>query len=408
MTVYYLDFEDYSYFHSDRLDVINTKYKGNTGKNFAFIGNNADITMYSHIQMVYSWNKQNFDLNNVPKIKFQDVLNRNVNLKSDDFLEISCDLWWALKDRKWIEGLNIIVGNCFESWVTGLHQFEAWNLHEAIDYTVLDDTHLANRFLYVFDNYDKNCEKLYPHIEWVPTHAFLQEAVDVMQVKKEHNHWMKRNCTWFDNSNSYIDKIRDNILNREKEYKYTCLLGGMKEHRINFLEKLQKHRLDKDGILGTYDIGWDLRPKGEDKMTSDRWTLEEWISNSKLWISMETWGIKIKDNKKFIPSSSITEKTYKPMIFGMPFVVNGGEYVLSSLKEMGFENFVDIFGDYHNMDHYAFTNSNIIEIIKDIDNIYENNKNKIVDACIHNFSHLKSFEKEWWANGINDVLKRTH
>ena len=61
MTVYFIEFEDLSYFDKSRLNILNRKYKGNTGKNFNFIGANTDITLYSYIQMAHSWNSNSFE-----------------------------------------------------------------------------------------------------------------------------------------------------------------------------------------------------------------------------------------------------------------------------------------------------------------------------------------------------------
>jgi hypothetical protein len=123
---------------------------------------------------------------------------------------------------------------------------------------------------------------------------------------------------------------------------------------------------------------------------------KEWIEQSNFWVSMETWY-----KGDFDPVSQLTEKTYKPMAVGMPFVISGGGSELDALTELGFENFIDVFGDYRG-NTFQETNDNIIKIISDPSRY---DRQTLTAHCIHNNQRLR----HWTATAVwEDYLENVN
>lgn len=208
-------------------------------------------------------------------------------------------------------------------------------------------------------------------------------------------------------SNQFDEQtIRNNIF-LPKRWKFIALMGAPKQHRWDFFNKVTSSPLVDDCLIGSYhphfrrQVRYDshIYPcEGEyNDFTNDHRNMEkEWIEQCNFWVSMETWY-----KGDFDPISQLTEKTYKSMAVGMPFVISGGGSELDALTELGFENFIDVFGDYRG-NTFQETNDNIIKIISDPSRY---DRQTLTAHCIHNNQRLR----HWTATAVwEDYLENVN
>jgi hypothetical protein len=100
----------------------------------------------------------------------------------------------------------------------------------------------------------------------------------------------------------------------------------------------------------------------------------------------------------------LTEKTFKPIAMGMPFVLSAPAGSLAYLRQYGFKTFDTIWDE-----HYDTVTDDTIRIamltrlLKKLDQQSEQEKNKMFKKCIpiieHNWNHFYNggFEKVLWA-----------
>lgn len=99
----------------------------------------------------------------------------------------------------------------------------------------------------------------------------------------------------------------------------------------------------------------------------------------------------------------LTEKTFKPIAHGMPFVVVSTAHSLSYLKQYGFETFSPLIDEsYDNeLDDHARIKK-IAEVLRDLDRMSVSQRQMLYHACIpvieHNWNHFYNggFEKILW------------
>ena len=307
-------------------------------------------------------------------IDFEDVLNGNY--EQDAYLEITVGHWRLLKDRSWVKGKNIIVTIFTEAWFTGFPVYVNTLNQEVDDITVLEDLKLAKNGILVRDNACK-----IEGIKCVPLHSFYMEA------QEHHKRWIP----W---CNNYEDFIHENISRMDlKSHKFTALLGHHKIHRTDFYRKINEKKLHTQGYIGGFDYKEMEHDEHQvenilDDELKDRFVAKPWLWNSKLWVAHETHCVFDRQDERFM-MGPITEKTWKPIAFGMPFVVNCNVAQLDRLEELGFDTFRSVFGDYQTNDLMS-TNDNIIDIIENIDTFETKELQRI---CRKNWIRFLNFDR---------------
>jgi len=100
----------------------------------------------------------------------------------------------------------------------------------------------------------------------------------------------------------------------------------------------------------------------------------------------------------------LTEKTFKPIAMGMPFVLSAPAGSLAYLKQYGFKTFESIWSEEYDTDKNDIRRIAILsQLLKRLDNQSESEKNKMFKKCIpiieHNWNHFYNggFEKILWA-----------
>lgn len=316
------------------------------------------------------------------------------NVQSNDyFYEMSTFQFYALADRSWIKDKNIIVTNLYEPWIIGIPFDDQLDMMPKVfdDPTLFDCVHTAKSFTICLDNSDPRLAKKYPDINWVCPNMWHSEAflsfTDEVSILR----------TQFVENVNMLDYI-DEHTHKNKPHDFTCLIGKIKPHRLDFWFSLINNSLVEHNIVGSWDKHI-INPKYEIKpnQEKDRVIKQEWIEKSKVWISLESFP---EQNGNW-PITQITEKTFKPIRYGMPFIVHGSKHTLQTLEDMGYDSYRSVFGDYIRT-NYQETNKYIIDILKNVDTY---DWDKIKDIAKHNVQVLQKWDKEKYFKSILKQIK---
>jgi hypothetical protein len=99
----------------------------------------------------------------------------------------------------------------------------------------------------------------------------------------------------------------------------------------------------------------------------------------------------------------LTEKTFKPIAMGMPFVLSAPAGSLAYLRQYGFKTFNSIWSEYYDtVTDDTIRIATLSQLLKTLDNQSESEKNEMFKKCIpiieHNWNHFYGggFEKILW------------
>jgi len=347
--------------------------------------------------------------------------------------ELSDIDWHLLKDHhkeKFVKDRNILISNSNEAFLYGLQFTSSYHLQERTTIDVNNDffnmSELASKFIVVWDNFDTTWNKKYPHINFVRTDSFLLEAIahvdnvtdrwikdvngtvtNTSKTKggsfRDYAPWIEKIYNFRVGYEQFIEKNLSNI--NDKKHDFVCLFGFQKPHREDLWNKMQVENMQEFNIVGSYDKRFQnalYEPtdtntfvRNSKVITNDRSIAYEWITDAKVWIANETWWEGSNAGLKHI-----TEKTYKPIQYGLPFIVNGSYGSLEFLEELGFKSYRDIFGDYIVEDDFIKTNKNIINILKDMNNIIDRNEKYLRACALHNWRRLLQMSIEQRLNSV--------
>jgi hypothetical protein len=105
----------------------------------------------------------------------------------------------------------------------------------------------------------------------------------------------------------------------------------------------------------------------------------------------------------------LTEKTFKPIALGMPFVVVGTRGSLEYLRSYGFRTFGNIWDESYDSAEDDVRITCIAELLKSLDALSTQAKQDLFDAAQeviqHNWNHFYNggFEAVLWAE-LNEML----
>lgn len=302
----------------------------------------------------------------------EELVHIESDIDDNYYFEVTCFAWYCMrKGDSVLDNKNVIISHDSEAWIPGLDIIPGLlpNLSIIQDFYFFEHFKRFRSCTVLCDNVDPRANKLNSNLKFVPTWSFLSEFSNRAINQEEVKH------------------VRDSIprnIKSFKKYKYISLLGKTRLHRTDFYNKVKNTELESVGILGAVPGHYDnIRPVGETLFKNDREVNLDWVRDARFWISHETHHEYSSCNYKI---SQLTEKTFKPIYYGMPFLINGGKYCLIKLEELGFKTFRDIFGDYHS-DSYEETNNNIIKII----NSNKLDLDKITEYCLYNHDLLMTF-----------------
>ena len=317
-------------------------------------------------------------------ISLEDFINNDFD--DSYYFEIPMSFWYILKNRKDLfEGKNVVLSMPAECFFVGQKCDQLY--YPSLIYqddTAFSDLNYCKTASVVWDNIDPRNKERFPHINWIPSNLWLPEYAHTQERLLPNTIEFRRN-------------LRDNVL-KKKKHNFVALLGKTKMHRVDFANQVLENNLHIDNEVGTnfneeHEDYIQLKLKYEKtdnfQYHMDRDMQPEWYQECKVWISLETVcnDPSIPDNE--LQFCQLTEKTFKPMAYGMPFLLNGGYGIFEYIEQLGFKTFTDVFGNYAT-DDYRETNKNIIEILQNLDRY---DWNIIADHCEHNHDLLMKWNK---------------
>ena len=116
------------------------------------------------------------------------------------------------------------------------------------------------------------------------------------------------------------------------------------------------------------------------------------------WLSLfdecqESLLYHVSETVFFGRKNHLTEKTFKPIAMGMPFVITGTQGSLAYLREYGFKTFGDVWDESYDDEKDDFKRlEKIANLLKELDSKTREEKQEIFNRCIpvikHNWNHF--------------------
>jgi hypothetical protein len=126
------------------------------------------------------------------------------------------------------------------------------------------------------------------------------------------------------------------------------------------------------------------------------------LQNSLVYIVTETVGD--------YPYQFITEKTWKAMLTGVPFMIVGAKHTIKKLNEFGFKTFNDFWDEsYDDLDLVTDRIERIVGQLKILSRLSKDQqqdlKKSLIPTIVHNQKHLSIFREKDLANIREKMLK---
>jgi hypothetical protein len=189
------------------------------------------------------------------------------------------------------------------------------------------------------------------------------------------------NKIWLNHYNRNFDFIKrmNNTKNINKHY--LCLMHRDKFQRRFISYLIHKNNLYEKGIVSHKRVDWDNTKPFEIELFKSRPDFDEVAYNNYAFkkhnvdsanpkedaISYESYQKHINEVSFEIVTEScvgdslyITEKTFKPIIFGLPFLLLGNPYSLKYLKHLGFKTFDQVFDESYDSETVFYDRANIL------------------------------------------------
>lgn len=223
---------------------------------------------------------------------------------------------------------------------------------------------------------------------------------------------------WSDHEVRYLNK---DVLDKKE---FLCLNFLMRDNRKYMLYYLKKYDVFKNGMISA--VKWDQNNPTEiahDTFNIDNTKYQDVLNHLKTEESLEIFaegqGNRIHQSyyeyyrntkyslvtETFVGERAgkfITEKTYKPISMGHPFIIFGPTGILKQLKEDGYETFPELFDEsYDNYTSPAKQLEIILNNLKEPKIITE----KILEKCQRNKEHFfKQSSKEKLKKILTDFV----
>ena len=182
------------------------------------------------------------------------------------------------------------------------------------------------------------------------------KGLDVFEMIHMHRHFKASGFNFLDSIEKYE--------NKQKEKKFLNLNNTMRPHRRALLFYLKKNNLLHEGFVSSLE--W--RNTGMDTVCKNTFNYhynfddsdyEDFLKINDTIITVDSLGNQASDEKLYSnsyyslvtetqtskESLFITEKTYKPILMGHPFMILGCPTTLSYLKSKGYYTFPELFDE---------------------------------------------------------------
>lgn len=200
----------------------------------------------------------------------------------------------------------------------------------------------------------------------------IKNSKDVLYIgntrgKHYFNYWaefIRQNSIGFFDSKYLKEPTFDKL--------YMCLNRKPHEHRIFLVDKLRSSHLLNSGIVSlgienaiTIDESLSkIVELGEDAI-SGKMSIKNDIVTLGDYQNWNRYFINVVTETTIHTDVFISEKTWKPIIGMRPFLILGDYNIYLQLKELGFDTFDDVFGQWWNNENWEIRAEYIISILTD-------------------------------------------
>jgi len=251
---------------------------------------------------------------------------------------------------------------------------------------------------------------------------YISANLDIDKRAKEKN--LKFNCIpicTFDNWINYFEIKKIDIVNfnpTETKNLFLSYNRNPRYHRIVFVSKLLEKELISYGKISMnkfHEPNFHNLPENHPirklnditPIIIDKSLDFNWANDITLNDYVDTFMSIITESLTFKGTLFLSEKIFKPLAVGHPFMVIGNKGTLSKLKEMGFMTFNRWFDESYDMeDEMEIRCEMVVNEIekyknKSIDEL-KKIREEMHDVCLHNHYHfLKIIEDKYSFNGEN-------
>jgi hypothetical protein len=202
------------------------------------------------------------------------------------------------------------------------------------------------------------------------------------------------------------------------------IVGGKRDHRVLFLYNVFKNQLEHNHISAPRicsQEGVDITSIAQ-KYTNVYQDITDVFNSATLprtFIGEDTQKMascwltnfdEAKDSLVYVPTETvyfgrrtqITEKTFKAIALEMPFVLVAPAGSLEYMREYGFKTFSSVFDESYDTETDDVRRiERVTKLLKDLDNLSQQEKQKIHRACLpiveHNYNHF-------YQGGLTEIL----
>ena len=225
-----------------------------------------------------------------------------------------------------------------------------------------------------------------------------------------------------------IDPIRSREI-KKTFFSPNRIIGGERKHRILMLYSMAHHNLLHNNIsapaicpvenqsiqeIATYFRARYPNPEtGIVKVISSMnlpmlFPGEDTQRMSSCWLDQidlatESMIYHVSETVYFGRRQHLTEKTFKPIAMGMPFVLSAPAHSLSYIRSYGFKTFSDVWDESYDLIEDDYERNRILcTLLKQLDKLTIQQKQQMFEKCIpiieHNWNHFYNgdFEKVLW------------
>lgn len=201
---------------------------------------------------------------------------------------------------------------------------------------------------------------------------------------------------------NFIPDISLNFKRNIRPHEFLMPVKRRRPHRELFV-KLLGNNLHR----GLYSIAWDnIVLPGQvsgDELNKYEWAWEEDRFYDPSWYRSTYYSVVVETSST--GSIFLTEKTFKPIMYGHPFIIFGARHSLKTLRDFGFETFPELFDESYDDEANEVKRAEMI--VNEISNFrlekrYNENKHIIDNKIQHNFNRF--YNANFLLEAINDNL----
>jgi hypothetical protein len=191
--------------------------------------------------------------------------------------------------------------------------------------------------------------------------------------------------------------FKNNVTDNHLSCPETCPAEGISIHQA--VDRLKNRYPDIQQVFQQQILPINFNGETDHPMHSCWLSLFNESAESLLYLVTET----VAEGKRL----HLTEKTFKPIALGMPFIIVGTQGSLKYLREYGFKTFEGIWDESYDDAEDAVRIQRIASLLRSLDELSADAKQDLFNQCIpiieHNWNHFYNggFEKVLWKELTN-------